>query len=674
MPEAPYVTANRKKGLAVPQMQRPTPEQAASQISLNDLATAASFFMPYATADMRSAQQQWQQQGFDTPDILQGVKNVFANTMTAKPSDLPLVGGLFGKIGDAYNAVGTGTADLLFNDLPKAVAAAADTPRTRAAALAERNKYKTSFGDVGRPKNETAPVNNAAADAVWNSIVQQESGGRPGVRGQPTPYGTALGMTQMLPATAKAMAAKLGVPYREELLTGTSPEAAQYQLKLGRAYFDEGLAKSGGDLRAAAMYYHGGPDTRIHGVKTNAYADQVLARAGLGGSAGINMPAFANPFDPSAAIAAGGMLDAGAQAAMKPESFTQALAPAPTTPEPKFAKPKDYTAQDAALAMLKPIELGEKQQQQIRRNNFFQGIAQAMANISPDAGLGQILLKLGAGALAGKAAAGNEIQARTDSFDEKMAKYRVAVYNNEAGKADELYQVAQNEAAALNQFGMLKYQAAMQEYNKNNFVSVQGDAVISSRTGADGKIITTRTPFKAPIMAGLMAAKASLLQNVGQQQFQGNSMVASAQNGLLAGVAAQEYSSALNQKASANSAMSEKALLELPGYVAGNVVGSGLAQTVIGEEKWADFEAEAAKRVQSMGLLIGTKEYAEAMQQVQATMLTTIAMSGDKDFNARLFSAGNSAQQVLVGNRQAERKVTTRTSSRGVSTSVTEGN
>jgi len=82
----------------------------------------------------------------------------------------------------------------------------------------------------------------------------------------------------MLPATAKQMAQKLGVPFRPELLSGTTIEAAEYQKTLGRAYFDQGLEASGGDVRKALMYYHGGPDQRIHGPKTRAYADQVLAR------------------------------------------------------------------------------------------------------------------------------------------------------------------------------------------------------------------------------------------------------------------------------------------------------------------------------------------------------------------------------------------------------------
>jgi hypothetical protein len=84
----------------------------------------------------------------------------------------------------------------------------------------------------------------------------------------------------MLPKTAQAMAAKLNVPWRPELMTGTTPEAEQYQTTLGRAYFDEGMQKYGGDPRKALMYYHGGPDESLWGPKTNAYADAVLARAG----------------------------------------------------------------------------------------------------------------------------------------------------------------------------------------------------------------------------------------------------------------------------------------------------------------------------------------------------------------------------------------------------------
>jgi hypothetical protein len=122
--------------------------------------------------------------------------------------------------------------------------------------------------DGASPASFSAP----GADQVWQNIVQIESGGRPGVLGPQTRYGRAQGMTQMLPATAQQMAQKLGVPWQPELMTATTPEGAAYQQQLGRAYFDEGVQRYGGDLSRGAMYYHGGPDESIWGPRTRAYA------------------------------------------------------------------------------------------------------------------------------------------------------------------------------------------------------------------------------------------------------------------------------------------------------------------------------------------------------------------------------------------------------------------
>ena len=119
-------------------------------------------------------------------------------------------------------------------------------------------------------------------DRIFNTgIIPQESGGRAGVPGQMTQYGRPMGMTQMLPGTARQMAQQLGVPYREDLLSGTSPEAAQYQRHLGQAYWNQGWQATGGDPRAAMMYYYGGPNRHMWGPNTHAYADNVSRRVGL---------------------------------------------------------------------------------------------------------------------------------------------------------------------------------------------------------------------------------------------------------------------------------------------------------------------------------------------------------------------------------------------------------
>lgn len=110
-----------------------------------------------------------------------------------------------------------------------------------------------------------------------DALIQQESGGNPTAVGPPTKWGNALGSTQMLPATAKEMAQKLGVPFQPEMLRSGGPDAVSYQRKLGEAYLKEGLEKTG-NVRDALRYYHGGPNRGMWGPKTRAYSDSVLKR------------------------------------------------------------------------------------------------------------------------------------------------------------------------------------------------------------------------------------------------------------------------------------------------------------------------------------------------------------------------------------------------------------
>lgn len=116
--------------------------------------------------------------------------------------------------------------------------------------------------------------------AVLDAVIGQESGGRAGVKGPMTKYGQALGLSQLLPGTAKEMAGKMGVPWRPDLLTGTTPEAAQYQRALGQAYLSQGY-DSTGSVKGALSYYHGGPNKALWGPKTRSYVNDVLSRLGV---------------------------------------------------------------------------------------------------------------------------------------------------------------------------------------------------------------------------------------------------------------------------------------------------------------------------------------------------------------------------------------------------------
>lgn len=131
--------------------------------------------------------------------------------------------------------------------------------------------------DDGGPTDE--PSGTFRPERVMGALIGQESGGNPLARGPMTKYGQALGSTQMLPGTAKDMAAKAGLPWRPELLQSNTDEAVRYQRMLGQAYLTQGYNVTG-SLRGALMYYHGGPDKRLWGPKTRKYASDVIARLG----------------------------------------------------------------------------------------------------------------------------------------------------------------------------------------------------------------------------------------------------------------------------------------------------------------------------------------------------------------------------------------------------------
>jgi soluble lytic murein transglycosylase-like protein len=110
-------------------------------------------------------------------------------------------------------------------------------------------------------------------------MTQVESHGNGAAVGPQTKYGRALGSTQLMPDTARAMAQKLGVAFRPDLLRSNDPAALRYQRALAMAYLQEGYDKTG-SLEDALHYYHGGPDRSLWGPKTSAYASHVLSAMG----------------------------------------------------------------------------------------------------------------------------------------------------------------------------------------------------------------------------------------------------------------------------------------------------------------------------------------------------------------------------------------------------------
>ncbi len=111
-----------------------------------------------------------------------------------------------------------------------------------------------SFGPM---QDAPAPVaNQNQADQVWQRMITQESGNRQFDRsGRPiTSKAGALGMAQVMPGTGPEAARLAGLPWSLDRLRNDQ----EYNLALGRAYYDEQLRQFGNPTLAAAAY-NGGP-------------------------------------------------------------------------------------------------------------------------------------------------------------------------------------------------------------------------------------------------------------------------------------------------------------------------------------------------------------------------------------------------------------------------------
>lgn len=113
---------------------------------------------------------------------------------------------------------------------------------------------------MGIPTAQSRANANGSPDATWQAMLQKEN-----VTGDPAAKSSAgaLGIAQVLPGTARDMAKKLGIPGLDQMsdqqLHSYFAAHPDVNHQIGRAYFDEQLAKYGGDQAAAVIAYNAGP-------------------------------------------------------------------------------------------------------------------------------------------------------------------------------------------------------------------------------------------------------------------------------------------------------------------------------------------------------------------------------------------------------------------------------
>jgi hypothetical protein len=107
------------------------------------------------------------------------------------------------------------------------------------------------------------------------AIIAQESSGDYGAVNKES---GAMGAYQFMEPTARAIAKRLGMAYRPDLLTGRSKEAKEYQDRLGTEQLREAIDFGGGDVGRAGIYHFAGPNEAGWGPKTREYKQDIMQR------------------------------------------------------------------------------------------------------------------------------------------------------------------------------------------------------------------------------------------------------------------------------------------------------------------------------------------------------------------------------------------------------------
>lgn len=130
---------------------------------------------------------------------------------------------------------------------------------TAADSLHLDNFFKTTLNPLeGYNTAHTIVNGNVGIPDASTFAKVLETAGEKSAPGSVSPKGAA-GVMQVIPATAKATAKELGIDYKPELMSGTTPEAIAYQRQIGEGYSSSLMRQFGGNAVVASAAYNAGP-------------------------------------------------------------------------------------------------------------------------------------------------------------------------------------------------------------------------------------------------------------------------------------------------------------------------------------------------------------------------------------------------------------------------------
>lgn len=420
--------------------------------------------------------------------------------------------------------------------------------------------------------------------------------------------------------------------------------------------------------KAAGGYFAGkaGADNPFGSASDgNNTTGQYVQRV-LGPDTKLPFPAV-NAYNPGYDQAALAQVGAERKALMTPFSASVNVGPAPVMPKPEDLPKTDFSQEDAALQALRPVEMTDKEKMQRQRADFFEGMGKAMASMSGNEGIGTFLMKLGGGALMGKAQAMNEIKDEQSKFDDKMARFNQLVYLNKASEAATVHQEAVAQVQQNNNYNADNWKMAYDRWSKNGNIDISGTNAIISQTDDKTGIKTVRTlPIAGAVDAAMAQQRAQIFQGMSGRSEVGNEQITSMTNAITGRVAI----ATMLGHSGAGQSEQDAAATAAPAMYGTYIATHGLTADVLGPDGAKSLEQSVQKQLQQQMMMPGSKEYTDRHDQIVATELTKLALANPSMMRS-MVKAGGSMHSFMAAQALQHSRETTRTDSKGQTTTST---
>lgn len=367
--------------------------------------------------------------------------------------------------------------------------------------------------------------NGKQFDANGNPLVGRDRQGNvPGAaRGGP-----AIGVAQIQEGTAKDTAQRHGIQWSAQAWQNDP----QYNYRLGLLHFQDRVQARGGDVVTAAADYHSGQGNvnkaiARHGAQNfvqglgpegQSYVQTVMSRMGqLAGAFGAPAPGFnAAPYQNAMAAQ-----DRAAAMLTTPYEATFNEMPLPERPAPTELAAPDFAQGNAAFEATRPKNPFDDPKEAVRlqRQQYFKGIGQAMASLSGGEGIGTMLMKLGAGALMGRARGQEMVDAKEEQFEQNMQEFNRALASRNDQQAVAAANVLNQNIQQRNQYADQIWADSVAQIQKKQPQVVNDKLITYERDPSDpNKWTMNVTPLGYGIQAEALLNKANIGIQMGQAQ------------------------------------------------------------------------------------------------------------------------------------------------------------